>query len=166
MWSQTKAICGTSLRKGHCLVKLLWTLLPSSCFDSNIPTSTKKNYSKKQITLNPKIFVHHSTLQLNSCFRGKRLLLVRWELPCIPHTAAQRGVKSLKLLSLGRMPVADHWSCQLQLLHSLVTKHTPEMCLGSIPPANSKCSWTGCSYSKNPTQGLAELWDETVSVCV
>lgn len=35
VWSQTKAICGTSLRKGHCSIKLVWTLLLlSSCFVS------------------------------------------------------------------------------------------------------------------------------------
>lgn len=35
VWCQTKAICGRSLRKGHCSRKLVWTLLlPSSCFVS------------------------------------------------------------------------------------------------------------------------------------
>lgn len=61
---------------------------------------------------------------------------------------------------------ADHRSCEHQLLHGLVTKRAPKMCLGWIPPANPKRSWTGCTYSKNPTEALAELWGETVCVHV
>lgn len=100
VWSQTKARNkwhkseeGTPFNKVG-LDSLAPLLL--LCFLDPISEGGKKS---SKITLKPKFFVCHSTLQRDLCVRGKWLLLVRWELPCIPNIAAQRGVKSLKLLS-------------------------------------------------------------------